>query len=171
MMNYIKLHMKKYLFIALCLLLVQGVRAQKLVVPAIPGSIEKEGYAQYVPDVMNCIDWMKTHAPSEQGQKDASAFVLWWLSGSPDIRMELNSDVVKFENGSLLMILLGGWAQYAIQQKDNDQVKGCYAGLETALGYYEQYKDELGKDKGAEKLLKMRKKGTLKEFVEKGMKK
>ena len=136
-MNYIKLHMKKYLFIALCLLLVQGVSAQKLVVPEIPGSIEKEGYAQYVPDVMNCIDWMKTHAPSERGQKDASAFVLWWLSGSPDIRMELNSDVVKFENGSLLMILLGGWAQYAIQHKDNDQVKGCYAGLETALGYYE----------------------------------
>jgi hypothetical protein len=35
----------------------------------------------------------------------------------------------------------------------------------TALNYYVKYKKELGKDKGAEKLLKMREKGTLRSYL------
>ena len=41
------------------------------------------------------------------------------------------------------------------------------AGIETALNYYEQYKKTLPKDKGAEQLLKMKNKGTLKDFIAK----
>jgi len=48
-------------------------------------------------------------------------------------------------------------------------VEGCYAGVETALNYYEQYKKMLPKDKGAEQLLKMKNKGTLKAYIEKAM--
>ena len=162
--------MKKFVFFAFCLLFVQGMNAQKLVVPAIPGNIDKTEYAQYTQDVMNCISWMKSHSPSDSQQKDVATFVLWWLSGSPDVHITLNSEVVKFEDGTLLLLLLGGWAEYAIQSKDDDQVEGCYAGVETALNYYEQYRKSLPKDKGAEKLLKMRKKGVLKEYIAKGMK-
>ncbi len=83
--------------------------------------------------------------------------------------MELNTNVVKFEDGNLLILFLGGWTQYAIQNEDNDKVEGCYAGIETALNYYEQYKKSLPKDKGAEQLLKMKNKGTLKDFIAKGL--
>ena len=161
--------MKKIAFIAFCLLLMQGVSAQKFVVPAIPGDIEKSEYAQYTQDAMNCIDWLKTHSPSDSKRKNVASFAMWWLTGTPDVHMVLNTDVVKFEDGNLLLLFLGGWAQYAIQNEDNDQVEGCYAGIETSLNYYEQYKKSLPKDKGAEQLLKMKNKGTLKDFISKGL--
>ena len=161
--------MKKLAFITFCLLLMQGVSAQKFVVPAIPGDIEKSEYAQYTQDAMKCIDWLKTHSPSDSKRKDVASFALWWLTGTPDVHMVLNTNVVKFEDGNLLLLFLGGWAQYAIQNEDDDQVEGCYAGIETALNYYEQYKKSLPKDKGAEQLLKMKNKGTLKDFIAKGL--
>jgi len=161
--------MKKLAVITLCLLLMQGVSAQKFVVPTIPGDIEKSEYAKYTQDAMNCIDWLKTHSPSDSKRKDVATYALWWLTGTPDVHMVLNIDVVKFEDGNLLLLFLGGWAQYAIQNKDDDQVEGCYAGVETALNYYEQYKKLLPKDKGAEQLLKMKNKGTLKAYIEKGI--
>lgn len=161
--------MKKFAFITLCLLLMQGVSAQKFVVPAIPGDIEKSEYAQYTQDAMSCIDWLKTHSPSDSKRKDVASYAMWWLTGTPDVHMELNTNVVKFEDGNLLILFLGGWAQYAIQNEDNDKVEGCYAGIETALNYYEQYKNSLPKDKGAEQLLKMKNKGTLKDFIAKGL--
>lgn len=161
--------MKKFAFITFCLLLMQGMSAQKFVVPAIPGDIEKSEYAQYTQDAMKCIDWLKTHSPSDSKRKDVASFALWWLTGTPDVQMVLNTDVVKFEDGNLLLMFLGGWAQYAIQKEDDNQVEGCYAGIEAALNYYEQYKKSLPKDKGAEQLLKMKNKGTLKDFIAKGL--
>ena len=114
-------------------------------------------------DLKACMRYAVEHSTKVRIQ------ALWWLTGTPDVHMVLNTDVVKFEDGNLLLLFLGGWAQYAIQNKDDDQVEGCYAGVETALNYYEQYKKLLPKDKGAEQLLKMKNKGTLKAFIEKGM--
>ena len=95
-----------------------------------------------------------------------SEFAVWWLVGTPDVRIEINAAAAEFENRNLLILLLGGWAQYAIQYKSDDQLDGCLAGMNTALNYYVKYKKELGRDKGAEKFLKMREKGTLKSYLE-----
>ena len=154
---------------ALCLLFLQGVNAQKFVVPAIPGDIEKTEYANYDQDAMNCINWLKTNSPNHTQRKEVASFVIWWLTGTPDVQITLNADAIKFENGNLLILCLAGWAEHAVQNKDDNAVNGCVAGVETALNYYEMYKSLLSKDKGAEKLLKMRNKGTLKSFIEKAM--
>lgn len=161
--------MKKIAVIIFSLLLAQGVSAQKFVVPEIPGDIEKSEYAKYTEDAMNCIDWLKTHSPSDPKRQNVAAFALWWLSGTPDVHMVLNTDVMKFEDGNLLLLFLSGWGQYAIQQKDDSQLEGCFAGVNTALDYYVKYKKELGKDKGAEQFLKMRDKGTLKSYLTKSL--
>ncbi len=161
--------MKKIAVIIFSLLLAQGVSAQKFVVPEIPGDIEKSEYAKYTEDAMNCIDWLKTHSPSDPKRQNVAAFALWWLSGTPDVHMVLNTDVMKFEDGNLLLLFLSGWGQYAIQQKDDSQLEGCFAGVNTALDYYVKYKKELGKDKGAEQFLKMRDKGTLKSYLAKSL--
>ena len=60
--------MKKIAVIIFSLLLMQGVSAQKFVVPEIPGDIEKSEYTNYTQDAMNCIDWLKTHSPSDSGR-------------------------------------------------------------------------------------------------------
>ncbi len=161
--------MKKIAVIIFSLLLMQGVSAQKFVVPEIPGDIEKSEYANYTQDAMNCIDWLKTHSPSDPQREEVSTYALWWLTGTPDVHMVLTSDVLKFENGHLLMLLLGGWGQYAIQNKDDNQLKGCLAGINTALDYYVKYRKELPKDKGAETFLKLRDKGKLKAYLAKSM--
>ena len=160
--------MKKIAVIIFGLLLAQGVRAQTITftVPEIPGDIEKTEYAKYTQPAMECIEWLKVHSPNDVQRKKVSDFALWWLFGTPDVRIELNTAAAEFENRNLLILLLGGWAQYAIQYKSDDQLEGCLAGVTTALNYYVKYKKELGKDKGAEKLLKMRDKGTLKSYLE-----
>lgn len=73
--------MKKIAVIIFSLLLAQGVSAQKFVVPEIPGDIEKSEYAKYTEDAMNCIDWLKTHSPSDPKRQNVAAFALWWLCG------------------------------------------------------------------------------------------
>jgi len=163
--------MKKIAVIIFGLLLVQGVRAQTITftVPEIPGDIEKTEYAKYTQPAMECIEWLKVHSPNDVQRKKVSDFALWWLFGTPDVRIELNAAVANIENRDLLILLLGGWAQYAIQSKDDSQLEGCYAGVNTALNYYVKYKKVLGKDKGAEKFLKMREKGTLKSYLAKSM--
>ena len=164
-----KKNIKKLFALLLGLLLLQGMNAQKLVVPAIPGEIEKTEYANYTQDAMKCINWLKNNSPNHAQRKDASAFVVWWLSGTPDVKITLNADAIQFEDGNLLILCLCGWAEYVVKNKDDDAVNGCMAGVETVLDYYEKYKSLIPKDKGAEKLLKMRNKGTLKAFVEKSM--
>jgi hypothetical protein len=154
---------------ALCLLLFQGVNAQKFVVPEIPGNIEQDEYSNYNQDAMNCINWLKNNSPKHVQRKDVASYVIWWLTGTPDVHITLNADAIKFDDGNLLVLCLCGWAEHAGQNKDDDAVNGCMAGVETALNYYEKYKSLLSKDKGAEKLLKMRNKGTLKSFIEKAM--
>ena len=160
--------MKKIAVIIFGLLLAQGVSAQDITftVPEIPGEIEKSEYAKYTIPAMDCIEWLENHSPNDPHRKKVSEFAVWWLLGTPDVRIELNAAAANFENKNLLILLLGGWAQYAIQYKSDDQLDGCLAGVITALNYYEKYKKELGKDKGAEKLLKMREKGTLKSYLE-----
>ena len=75
-----KKNIKKLFALLLGLLLLQGMNAQKLVVPAIPGEIEKTEYANYTQDAMKCINWLKNNSPNHAQRKDASAFVVWWLS-------------------------------------------------------------------------------------------
>lgn len=162
--------MKKISVIIFSLLLWQGVNAQKFIVPEIPGNIEKSEYANYTQDAMNCIDWLKTHSPNDAQRRDVSAFALWWLTGTPDVHMVINSNVMTFEDANLLLLFLGGWAQYTIENKDDDQAEGCFAGMNTVLDYYVKYKKSLPKDKGAEQFLKMRDKGTLKAYLTKAMK-
>ena len=161
--------MKKLALIVLGVLLMQGVNAQKFVIPTIPGNIEKSEYAKYTQDAMSCVDWLKSHGPKAARRDDVATFAFWWITGTPDVHMTLTEDMMKFKDSDLLMLMLGGWAQYAVQNNSDDQLEGCLAGVNTALEYYEKYRKELPRDKGAEQFIKMRDKGTLKSYLEKAM--
>jgi hypothetical protein len=103
-------------------------------------------------------------------RKEASAFLLKWVTGSPYVHIEISPEIVSFAGTSpdLLMIFLGGWAKHSIESEAyDDKVTGNVAGLESAIEFYDTNKGLLPKDKSVEKYMKMQKKGTLKEFVEK----
>ena len=162
--------MKKLFVAALCLLVSQAVWAQKFTVPEIPGEIEKNEYVNYQQDFIRCFDWLTSHSPSAPQRKDVNFYALWWLSGTPDVHIEVNTDVTNFNNGELLLLYLGGWAKYSINHPDASNADGSLAGIETVIDYYLKYKDSLGKIKGVEEFVKMREKGTLKQYIEKNTK-
>lgn len=162
--------MKRLFVIALCLMFSQAIWAQKFTVPAIPGEIEETEYANYVQDFNRCMDWLESHAPSATQRKDVNAFVVWWMIGSPDVHIEVNADAANFNNGELLVLYMGGWARHSISNPDASKADGSMAGIETVINYYLKYKDFIGKNKMAEKLIKMKKKGTLRQYVEDSLK-
>lgn len=131
-----------------------------------------EDYAPYEDDVVKTFDWfMKTPANAEASKrKEAGAFLIKWLSGSPNVQLELNEKIVTFMGSSpeLLIVFLGGWAKYSLESNDFDnKIAGNMAGLEAIITYYESNKSILPKDSNVEKFVKMKNKGTLKGFVEK----
>ena len=160
------IHMKKLFVIALCMLLSQMTWAQKFSVPEIPGEIEKSEYVNYEKDFIRCMDWLESHAPSASQRKEVNSFVLWWLSGTPDVHIEMSTDVVNFQNGDLIILYIGGWAKYSINNPDATYADGSMAGIETVINYYLKHKDSIGKDKGVEELIKLKNKGTLRQHVE-----
>ena len=158
--------MKKLFVIALCLLFSQVAWAQKFSVPNIPEKIEKSEYVNYEKDFLRCMDWLESHSPSATQRKDVNSFVLWWLSGTPDVHIEVSTDVANFQNGDLLLLYIGGWAKHSINNPDASDVDGSMAGFETVINYYQKYKDSIGKNKGVEDIIKMKNKGALRQHIE-----
>lgn len=128
-----------------------------------------EDYPQYEKDVIATTRWLAKTRPGSKPimEKNAAKFLLQWLTGAPNVTITLNPKTAPFmECGSCLLVFMGGWATYVIESGDNqNQVKGTMAGLELVMSHYETYKDSIGKQKGIEKLIKKRDKGTLEEWV------
>lgn len=164
--------MKKTLLTLFISALSLGVYAQHFEVPADYKLIAKEDYAPYEQDVVNCVDWI-TNTPlnmEADKRKDANAFLLKWVSGSPTVHIEIKEEVVTFLGSSpeLLMVYLGGWTRYSLQSKDFDnKVEGSLAGIESVIDFYSKNKAFLPKDKNIEKYIKMKEKGKLREYIEK----
>ena len=164
--------MKRIAFSALLALLGLTLYAQDFTVP--PNyKLEKESdYAQYEQDVVRCVDWLLATPVDEQPakRKQANAFLLQWLTGSPTVSIEINPQIVTFMEGSpeYLMIFMGGWAKHALETKDySNKAAGSLAGIESVLAFYAKNQGVLKKDKNLEKYVKMKEKGTLQAYVEK----
>ncbi len=121
-------------------------------------------------NVVNAVNWLAKTPINEQKdkRKEVSAFLFKWISGSSKVHIEIKEEIVNFmDNGDLLMIFMGSWTKYSIESNDfNDKVKGTTAGIEAVIDFYTVNKEQISKNKGVEKYLKMKEKGTLKEYIE-----
>jgi hypothetical protein len=131
-----------------------------------------EDYAPYEQDVIKCIDWLMkspaNEAPSKR--KEANAFLLVWLIGSPNVHIDINQEIATFTGGNpaLLMIFMGGWAKYSLETKAfDDKIGGSKAGIESVMAFYQSNQKVIAKDKNVEKYIKMKEKGTLDAYIEK----
>jgi hypothetical protein len=149
-----------------------GLFSQDFEVPENYKLDKSEDYAIYEQDVIKCFEWLMKTPINEHAtkRKEANAFLLKWLSGSPNVHIEIKQEIVTFMGTSpdLLMIFMGGWAKYSLESKDfKNKIAGSKAGIESVIEFYTRNKDFLKKDKNIEKYIKMRKKGTLKAYIEK----
>lgn len=162
--------MIKRIFASLVLLVFMfPAQAQEFVVPSNVEMEEAEDYARYEEQIIDCVDWLSSHSPEEEPlkRKRAMAFLMMWLTGTPAVSMELQAEMMEYadKNPDLLMIFMGGWAKYALESEDDDQVAGNVAGLEAVIAYYDQFGDDLKRDRSLKKLAKLKEKGELEDFV------
>jgi hypothetical protein len=161
--------MKKLLIISIILFQDSRLFAQEFQVPVDYKLVKVEDYAPFEQDVINCVKWL-SDTPVDQNigkRKEANAFLMKWIMGSPNIKIDLRPEFV-MSNPDLLMAFLGGWTKYSLETKDfSDKVKGNVAGLENAIDMYNKNKKATGKDKNIEKYIKLQSKGKLEEEVTK----
>jgi hypothetical protein len=101
-------------------------------------------------------------------RKEANAFVIVWLTGSPNVSVEIDSEIVNFmdQNPELLMIFMCGWTKYSLETKDyKNKISGNQKGIEAVIDFYTRNRENLKKDKNVEKYIKMKDKGTLVEYI------
>jgi len=163
--------MKKLFFI--CLIAFQGtfLYAQEFQVPTNCNLVKAEDYASYEQDVLNCIKWL-TDVPVDQNtqkRKEANAFLMKWMTGSPDLKIVIRPDIVNFvSNPEMLMAFMCGWTKYSLETRDfSDQLKCSIAGIENVVLVYNKNKKAIGEDKNIEKWSKLQSKGTLEKEIAK----
>ncbi len=149
-----------------------ALNAQDFEVPKDYRLVDGEDYAPYEQDIIHCVDWLINTPLNEQTEKraDANKFLLQWLTGSPDVHIEIKPEIVTFLSTTpdLLMIFMGGWAKYSLKTKKfDDKINGTLKGIESVIEFYQKNRGFLKKDKHVEKYIKMQEKGKLTEYVEK----
>ena len=146
--------------------------AQEFQVPTNYNLVKVEDYAPYEQDVINCVSWL-ANVPLDQNtekRKEASAFLMKWITGSPNVKIELRQDIAPFmtSNLDMLMAFLGGWTKYSLETRDfSNPLKGNIAGIENVIFVYNKNKKITGKDKNIEKYIKLQSKGTLEKEIAK----
>lgn len=129
----------------------------------------KEDYAQYEGDIIRGVDWLiKTPVDSEKEKRsEVNAFLLQWLTGSPNVMIEITQEVATFMDCSdCLMIFMGGWAKYSLENNDYaDKIKGNLAGIESLIEFYNGNKKALGNNNVIEKYVKLKDKGKLEKYI------
>jgi len=129
----------------------------------------KEDYAKYEQEVINAYNWLiKTPLGTEvSNRKSVNAFLIKWLTGSPNVSIELSDKIVTYlDCGECLTVFMGGWAKYALESKDyKNKFKGNLAGTQGVIEFYLKNKAFLGKNKAIEKLIKLKNKNKLRNFI------
>lgn len=148
------------------------LNAQDFEVPKDYKLVEAEDYAPYEQDILDCVDWLMNTPLNKQTEKriNANKFLLQWLTGSPNVHIEIKPEIVTFISTTpdLIMIFMGGWAKYSLEsRKFDDKINGTLKGIESVIEFYQKNREFLKKDKHVEKYIKMQEKGKLNEYIEK----
>lgn len=109
----------------------------------------KEEAHNSMEDALMCCKYLTTHKLSDPNRKKAEIYIISWATNSPDVAIELNTDVMKWaakENGAkLLSALMAGWSADAITKKNKEKSFSAYAsGMVAVLNTYLSNKEELG---------------------------
>ncbi len=123
-------------------------------------------------DILDCITWLQM-TPIEVDRDiryTANAFLLQWLSKSPEVNVELRSDLVDMaeKNPDLLVIYMSGWAAYSLKNGEPyPSVEAHIQGIEAVRDFYRKNRDGLNRDKHLEKLIKKESKGKVHDVLRK----
>ena len=128
-----------------------------------------EDYRTYNQDILQYIEWLKTHGPAEEENwgKYAGYFIKW-LEGTPDVDVIIPSQLSPYLKDSPVMLIyyMAGYTEAVLKNPSlkNDKVAGTLAGIRMML---HAYKKNWGGNGKLKKLLKAEEKGKLEKMVRK----
>ncbi len=161
----------KKLFLTLFILgTFHGLFSQTFEVPKNFNPKTAEDYAPFEADVIKGVDWIMSmpYVLEKQKRDQVNAFLLKWITGSPNVHIDIKPEIVTFLGGTpdLLMIFMGGWTKYSLETgKLDDKEGGSLDGINAVIDFYNTNKQSLPKDKNVEKYIKMKEKGELEDYV------
>lgn len=134
-----------------------------------------EDFAPYNEEVLRGIDWILETPLGEQADKRKTiyAFLMAWMTGSPDVHIVVDQNIVTSMGGpnpDLLMIFLSGWTQYALTSDKKENLRGNLRGIEAVIAFYKKNNGVIQKDKNVDKYIKLQEKGKLEEEIQKQLK-
>ncbi len=142
---------------------------QTLKIPSPDALRTSEDFDKYEDTFIQSVEWLNSRKTDHPNRTLVSAFVFKWIEGTSKVTITLDDYIMRYvdKNPELLLIFLGNWAKYAIENPRDakDALRCNQAGLDGLLTYYESHAMSLKKDKRVEKLLKKRAKGQLEEWL------
>ncbi|MFV0537212.1 MAG: hypothetical protein ACK5M3_07550 [Dysgonomonas sp.] len=168
--------MKKMILLALLVVFTFSLYGQEYMVPKNVKFENKEDYATYEPQVKEIIDWLLATSLGKEPNKrtEANAFLMMWLTGTPNVTINVNTDLLPFVNKSpeLLMPFIAGCVRYSLENDySKDDIQINKAGIETIVAFYRNNRGYLKKDDSIEKYEKLIEKGKLEEDIKKRIEK
>ncbi len=150
------------------------MRAQNLDIPKDYSLKVAADYTRYEKDIINTAKWLVATPLDEQNdkRKEASAFILNWVNGSPTVDVELNVNIFDMDkkNPGMLIVFMAGCARYVLENNYSKDMRAKHrAALRGMIAVYKSGKG-ITKDKKMEKLVKADEDGNLDEWIEKNLK-
>lgn len=161
--------MNKIKTLILLLFVSTTLLAQEVEIPNDLKLKNAEDYKKTEQLVLNCTDWILNTPITEnpKQRKEINAFLLKWMSGSPTVSIELVSGIVPLDCVDCLMSFMSGWTKYSLENNySKNKVECAIAGAENAIEFYTKNESELGRNSDMKKLIKQKKKGKLKKYIE-----
>lgn len=161
---------KKILAFTVFFFVATTIHAQDFELPKNYKFVKAEDYDTYAQDFVKATKWITNTPLSEQTgkRKEAYAFIMKWLEGSPKVSIALSADIATFmESSDCLIVYMAGWGAYCVENDDyKDNLKGNVSGIESVISFYNRNKGLLGKIKAVEKYKRLQKKGKLSSYIE-----
>jgi hypothetical protein len=162
-----------YFFFTATLFIAGNVQAQTLNVPQNPRLEKETDYAAYTKDVIACVNWLE-QTPVDKDpdtRRKATRFLMQWIQGSPAVTIAIQDYVAKFSEVSpeFLMMFMSGWTRYVLVQKDQDELAGNLAGVQSVLNLYAISKS-IPRNEEMDKLVQLSKEGKLKGWLQQQLK-
>lgn len=165
--------------ILILLLLVSTViaKGQPGQCPKIPESYKWETPEDYMKDrelVKKTLKWLCVTPYSEDIRMRAlaNAFVLEWLAGTPELTLNVKSEILGFpdEHPQLLLTFIHSMALYVLNHpKEQDEIKKYEAGIQTVVDLSMKSK-ELSKLAKVKEFEKMIRRSKLKKYLQESLK-
>ncbi len=168
--------MKKLSFLIITLFVINSAKLfaqSSFPVPENYSLKDKADYAKYEADIIKTVDWLQETPWAEQTvkRKQANTFLIAWLTGSPNISIDINEPVYNLttKNHELLVTYMGAFAKYALQHKsDFDKVQANESALKSMIGKYNNDATKI-KDSAMENLIKIEKDGNLISWIKQNL--